>query len=222
MWKDGLIFMNVYGICIILSFVLGFFFIVINLRISKIPSNIIGYLIMLSIACTIYFAKLYTVIVSNDKSINILNAGLSSLGGAFGLLLSVLIIGNIYKKDKDILYTIYVLALPLMYSISKLGCHFVGCCKGIRMKNEEVIFPIQLVESIVFLLTFIVSMLLYYHKVNINYIALELVLCSSLKFILDFFRQDHMGKLLTINQIVCIIFLVIGLIERVYIKCLSD
>lgn len=222
MWKDGLSGMNLYGICIILSFILGFFFIVFHLRVNKIPSNIIGYLIMLSLACTLYFSKLYTVIVAKDKSINILNASLSSLGGAFGLLFAVLIIGNIYKNGKNSIYTVCILSLPLMYGISKIGCHFAGCCSGIKLKNEDFIFPIQLVESIVFLLTFVISMLLYYHKVNIDYIALEIVICSSLKFILDFFRQDHMGKLVTINQIVCIIFLVIGLIERVYNKCLSD
>ena len=71
MWKDGLSGMNLYGICIILSFILGFFFIVINLRVSKIPNNIIGYLIMLSLSCMLYFSKLYTVIVAKDKSINI-------------------------------------------------------------------------------------------------------------------------------------------------------
>ena len=95
---------NLYGFFIVLSFIIGFIFISINLVSIKMPKSMITSLYLLNIVCSIYFAKLLTIITSNDKSINIVNAGLSSLGGMFGFLLSICIFVKIYQKKYKISY----------------------------------------------------------------------------------------------------------------------
>ena len=208
--------MSIYSIMILTSIILGFAFIYVNLRINKIPRSIIGYMLLLSIYCIIYFAKLLTVITSHDSSVNILNAGLSSLGGATGLLISVIVFTKIYKEKTRVIQESYAISLPIMYGISKLGCHFAGCCYGIpyngifytTSKFEETydkLFPIQLTESIVFIIIF-------YKKVKINYLAIEMIMCAVAKFVLDYLRYSNIGKVITINQVICFIFLIIGTI----------
>lgn len=212
-----------YSIMILTSIILGFAFIYVNLRINKIPRNMIGYILLLSISCIIYFAKLLTVITSHDSSVNILNAGLSSLGGATGLLISVIIFTKIYKENTRVIQESYAISLPIMYGVAKLGCHFAGCCYGIpyngifytTSKYEETydkLFPIQLTESIVFIIIFIVSSVIYYKKVKINYLAIEMIMCAVAKFMLDYLRYSNVGKIITINQLICFIFMIIGAI----------
>lgn len=117
-----------------------------------------------------------------------------------------------------------------MYGISKLGCHFAGCCYGIpydgifytTSKFEEVydkLFPIQLTESIVFIIIFIVSIIIYYKKVKINYLAVEMIMCAVAKFMLDYLRYSNIGKVITINQVICFIFLIIGTTILVEDRC---
>lgn len=213
--------MNLYSVMILTSIILGFTFIYVNLRINKIPKNIIGYMLLLSATCVIYFAKLLTVITSHNSSVNILNAGLSSLGGATGLLISAIIFTKIFKEKTKVIQETYVLSLPIMYGISKLGCHFAGCCYGIPYdgifyttskleKIHDKLFPIQLVESVIFIIIFIVSIIIYYKKVKINYLAVVIIMCAVAKFMLDYLRYYNIGKVITVNQVICFIFLVIG------------
>lgn len=218
--------MSLYGLMIITSIIIGFTFIYVNLRINKIPRNIVGYMLLLSIFCIIYFAKLLTVITSYDSSVNILTAGLSSLGGALGLIISVLIFTKIYKEKTEVIQETYAISLPIMYGISKLGCHFAGCCYGIPYdgilyttskfeKTHANLFPVQLTESIIFILIFIVSIIIYYNKIKINYLAMEMIVCAVAKFMLDYLRYSNVDKLITINQVICFIFFVIGTITLI-------
>lgn len=213
--------MSIYSIMILTSIIIGFAFIYVNLRIDKIPRNIIGYMLLLSITCVIYFSKLVTVLTSDDTTVNIFTAGLSSLGAAIGLLLSVLIFTKIYKERTKEIYEIFAITLPIMYGISKIGCHFAGCCYGIPYdgicyttskfeKTYDKLFPVQLVESIIFIIIFIISILMYYNKIRINYLAVEMTICAIAKFVLDYLRYSNIGKVITINQIICFMFFILG------------
>ena len=127
------------------------------------------------------------------------------------VILDVVIAAIVFEKilpinGKIIKYTI--LSLPLVYGLSKIACFIVGCCGGIpyegllKVKYAHALniwqFPIQFVETIVFLLIFVFGQYLKNNK-NINYIVLFLV--SIFKFLLDFFRYDHINILITKNQI---------------------
>lgn len=215
--------MSIYSIMILSSFVIGFLFIYINLRANEVPKNMIAYQLLLSSVCIIYFSKLLTVISSGDITVNLLTAGLSSLGGAAGLLISVLIFTKVYSEKKKVFYETFALALPIMYGISKLGCHFAGCCYGIPYDGilytvskfsatNEKLFPVQLAESLVFIVIFLVSITLYYKGIKINYLAIEMIICAVAKFMLDYLRYSNLGKVITLNQIICLSFFILGII----------
>ena len=171
-------------------------------------------------------AKLLTYIINFNeyKNLSFLEAGLSSYGAAIGVLIMILIYQLQFKKDKKVLFTNCLLPLPLMYAIGKIGCFIAGCCYGIEYSgpfsiiytnsldapNNVSLFPIQIIESIVF---FIIFIYLYFNRKisNINKCGLLFIICGSAKFLLDFLRASHANTLLSSNQIISLIFAIIGI-----------
>ena len=111
-------------------------------------------------------AKKLAYWLSNSKEpFNFINAGLSAYGAIFGA--SFFIILFCFQFHKSIKETFLLLApsFPLMYSIGKIGCFIAGCCYGINYNglfkiiykhsksapNNVYLFPVQLIESIIFL-----------------------------------------------------------------------
>ena len=146
------------------------------------------------------------------------------------IVLSGLIIFLITKTDPKKLFAILLFSVPLIYAIGKLGCFLNGCCYGIDYSGPLRVlyssskhaptgislFPVQLVESIVNLIIFIISIIIYYKKKDITKTLPFIVLaCSTVKFLLDFLRTP--GKhIISLNQIFCIIAFIIGII--IFIK----
>ncbi len=112
-----------------------------------------------------------------------------------------------------------------MYGIGKIGCSLAGCCYGIEYTGplsisykysysapkEINLFPVQLLESIVFIIIFwYIFDKIKKLKSNSNIIGQTLIICGIAKFILDYLRMNHLGKVFTINQIVSMIFVLIG------------
>ena len=170
----------------------------------------------------VVFGKVFTILTSS-KNYNFLNAGFSSYGCLIGVMVSALLFENLLQaKGKVIKYS--VLSLPLIYSIGKLGCFIAGCCNGIPYKGLFYVvypdrlnipqFPIQIVESIVFIILFFI-LNKFKNKNNIVYIAA--ISGVLLKFLLEFLRYNHVSKILTVNQIFSII-LIIGIIVFYFIK----
>lgn len=208
-----------YGFIVVLAVLIGSLFIYINLK-DEIKKNkqILLFYIMY-IAFSFVFGKIYTSLIYNEASF--IKAGLSAYGGLFGVIVASLIFEKIIPLDgKIIKYS--VLSLPLVYSITKIACFIGGCCSGIEytgffnvvypfeMNIKQ--FPIQLVETIVFFVIFLVCYKLEKNK-NVNYITLILVVIF--KFLLDYFRYDHINIIISRNQIFSIILLltIIGLMS---------
>ena len=144
--------------------------------------------------------------------------GFSSFGAGVGLLLSAFIFEKIVLLNgKIVKYS--TLSLPLIYGISKLACFFAGCCYGIPYNGlfkvkypfvmDKFLFPVQLLESILFIILFIILSKLK-NKNNIVYYVI--ISSAVLKYLLDFFRYDHVNKSITSNQIVCIISIIVLII----------
>ena len=183
--------------------------------------QILLYFIMY-IAFAFICGKMYTVLAYGEN--DILSAGLSAYGGLIGVVIGSIVFERILPTDGKIIeYTI--LSLPLVYGLTKIACFIVGCCGGIpydgifRIKYVDVLniwqFPIQIAETIIFLLIFIVCHFLKKNN-NINYIVMILV--STFKFLLDILRYDHINTLITRNQMFSIILLFITIITYIINK----
>lgn len=212
-----------YAITFMLSFVVSFAMVFVLLRKRGVPANYIGYSMFLNFILILYGAKVFSVITSGFK-VTLWNAGISSLGGAIGLLLGIFIFGFMYKEGRPVLWESYVTVLPLLYSISKFGCYLVGCCHGIPYSGPLAVtyngkyiqggpyFPIQLVESIAFGCIFLVVFILYMRDKRKYLIPIVMILCAVTKFSLEYLREEHIGKIISANQLVCAIFFVWGVV----------
>lgn len=159
---------------------------------------------------------LYTYIFSKDL-------GFSSLGGVIGGLIMLYLYSLLVKKDYKYMLILFMPSIPLMYAIGKIGCFVAGCCYGIPYDgighivyhSSEVallntnLFPIQIVETIIFLIIFIYVISRYYkNKFSIKLIMIEIIVCGIAKFLLDFLRYEHTVKLITSNQIMCLLLVI--------------
>ena len=140
--------------------------------------------------------------------------------------LSGLIFFLITKTDFKKLFAILLFSVPLIYSIGKLGCFLNGCCYGmdytgpmrVLYSNSKItpidtpLFPFQLVESIVNLIIFIIAIIIYHKKKDIKKtFPFIIISCSIVKFSLDFLRTPG-EHIISLNQVFCIISLIIGFI----------
>lgn len=129
---------------------------------------------------------------------------------------------NYNKKDMETMLQNCTIILPLMYSISKIGCFLAGCCYGIEYNGVFCIhytghgnipvhnvFPVQIAETIVFLGIFFVGIHFIKRKVK-NMVWIIFVISAFTKGLLDFLRESHTGELISMNQILCIILMLFG------------
>ncbi|MBR6580119.1 MAG: prolipoprotein diacylglyceryl transferase [Ruminococcus sp.] len=202
-----------YPIMIILSFIVGLFVqYYFNVK-RGINKNTSCKLILISPVMSVICAVLLTYYSSGRKYF-----GFSSIGGLVGMYMATLISAIIERKNGEIKIMLEncTFALPLMYSISKIGCLFAGCCHGIEYSGflsvhyisntcaEMALFPVQLLETIAFFIIFVVGIVLYkMHSRKSLYVTFGLSV--SAKFIIDFFRESHNGKVLSFNQLLCLI-----------------
>ena len=209
-----------YAVMILLSFIIGNIgMYILNIR-SGIKKNVASYLILLS-PMSLFGGVCLTYIISGFRYY-----GLSSIGGLIGMYTAVLTMAviNSDKEDTKIMFQNCTVVLPLMYSISKTGCFLAGCCYGIEYKGffcinytgqgnipEHYVFPVQLVETIIFLGIFLVGILFVRRRVR-NMLWIVFVISALAKGLLDFLRESHTGELVSMNQILCIILIIVGVI----------
>lgn len=211
---------HLYAVLLIASLVIGLLIPSIKLSKAGIRKDVLLCVALLNMFLALFFGKIYTMIA--DKSTDIIRSGFSSLGGLAGFLAGTYIFYFICDKDKKIMDN-YIISLPLIYAISKIGCFFAGCCHGmeytgvLNVRYEigsacEIttgVLPIQIIETIVFTGIYISLNML---KTKENIVIKTLLLSTLAKFILDFFRYSHIGKLLSFNQIVCLIIAVVCMV----------
>lgn len=207
----GKINFPIYGLLILVSILIGTFYIALSLKKEKIQKEYILYYSFLNIVFAFFGGIALSMIITNSNS-------LSSYAGAISVIICAFIFNKIVPKNN--IYLKYaIISLPLIYSIGKIGCFLAGCCYGIPYNGlfsvtytnglNIALFPIQALESIVFLIIFIILNLIKKKKYIIEY---TLIICAFAKFSLDFLRYEHLTKVITMNQIISLALIVISIL----------
>lgn len=217
---------HLYGAIIIISIIIGIAYIYLSLRKDRINDNRISLYFLMYITFSIIMGKQFTLLTSHHT--NFLTVGLSSYGGGIGVILSAYIFEKILPLNNQ-LKKYAIISLPLVYSISKIACFVSGCCFGIPYDGvghiiykdglNIPVFPIQIVETIVF---FIIFLYCNNKRKSKNIIEITILICSIAKGLLDFLRYEHLTKIITFNQIISIIVCLLLLIEFIYKKKLVN
>jgi prolipoprotein diacylglyceryltransferase len=149
--------------------------------------------------------------------------GFVGAGGALGLLVGVILSAFIHNDHVAESISAWIVALPLMYGLSKIACHIAGCCHGIpysgtfsvtyEVYNNTPYFPVQLTETAVFIIIFVIALFSYLKMENKLKVATIVLLASGgAKFILDYLRESHGEKAITGYQILVLIITLSGAI----------
>ena len=200
-----------YAVMLMLSLASGLLVQFVLNRREGIKRNIAAYGILLAPAMIGFFALLHTQIASGGKAL-----GLSSIGGAVGMYASALTMAAISRRHESfgIMLRSCTLSLPIMYSISKIGCLLGGCCRGMDYSGVMCVeysgecvghlsaFPVQIAESAAFLVIFIIGMTMY-ARGRKNAEIMVFLMSAAAKFALDFLRVSHTGKVISSNQLLC-------------------
>ena len=217
----------IYGIAILISLITNII-IIINLIDKKkyTKDELIGLILYENIGI-IFGSKFFTFLTNYNTyngKFDFIKTGLSSYGAIIGAILFISLFAIQFKKSLKELLNIFIIPIPLMYAIGKVGCFLAGCCIGIpyngighityhystiTSNNNIELFPIQIIETITFTLIFIHIIKIY--SKNKEIISNTFILCGISKFILDFFRMSHIENIISTNQIISIIFIFIGI-----------
>ena len=215
-----------YGLAILLALISNIVVVITQYKKYNYKLEEIVYLLLFENAGIIIGAKALSFLLSG-KHTNIVETGLAAYGAVAGATLLIILFCLQFKKA--IKETVYLLApsFPLMYSIGKIGCFIAGCCYGIeynglfkimykysvKAPNNVYLFPIQIVESIVFLLIFIYLIIMQRkNKFDEKMLGISFILCGASKGILDFLRQEG-TQLFTFSKIISLIVIIIGIIS---------
>lgn len=213
---------QIYNFMIIISIIVGCTYIFLSLRNNIDNKKLIIFFIFYFIFALL-FGKLYTFIAYGFKA-SFLKSGLSAYGGLIGTIIWAFIYEKIYPNDgKVVKHTI--LALPLIYSFTKIGCFFTGCCHGFVYnglfavnypeRSDDYYFPVQLIEVIIFFVMFLVCNT-FKDKKNIVYITIVLVAIA--KFLVEFLRDVEVINANQIFSIALLFITVLMYIKKSYLK----
>lgn len=214
---------SIYMVFIILSFVVGLAAAVVLMRREKTPWYVVISATVLNALMTVFGGVSITMLSSGFRQ-----CGLSSVGGALGVLAATFTITRIIPEYKLQVFRAYSCIIPLMYSVSKLACHFAGCCYGMEYDGvfclhyvgeaERLpvmnVFPVQMCETLVFAIIFAIGVVLIYVKNAKHSIFMLMCVCSIGKVLLDYLRDSHADNLLipSLNQIMCVVIVLVGVI----------
>lgn len=208
-----------YGPIVFLSILIGIVVAAILMKKANVKKETVLYTVLLTFISILIFSAVTSVIITGD----IKKIGFVGAGGALGLLVGVILSAFIHNDHVAESISAWIVALPLMYGLSKIACHIAGCCHGIQyngafsvtyeVHNNTAYFPVQLSETAVFTIIFVIALFLYMKMENKLNVATAVLLASGLsKFILDFLRESHGEKAITGYQILVLIITILGAI----------
>ncbi len=212
---------SLYMIFILSSFVVGLVAAFLLMIKDKVPMYVIWSSIVLNALMIAFGGMLLSVLASGFKS-----CGLSSVGGAVGVFAAIFTIARIMPAYREQVFKAYGCIIPLMYSVSKLACHFTGCCYGreydgvFRIHYEGMseriptadVFPVQMSETILFAIIFIIGVVIVYVKKAEHGIFVLACMSAVGKLLLDYLRDSHAANMLvpSLNQILCLVIIALG------------
>jgi len=219
---------SIYGIMIFLSLVANIVVVVVLAEKYDFTKIEIVCLIFYEGIGIILGGKILTFIQNYQEfggEFDLIGTGLTAYGGMIGALLFLLAFSIQFRKSFRKMLFIFVPPIPLMYGIGKIGCFFAGCCHGIEYNglgsvahhhlnattDNIRLFPVQLVETAVFVGIFIY--LIYVHwrnRFDMKTVGITFILCGLSKFLLDFLRMSHIGQIISSNQWISLVAVIVG------------
>lgn len=226
---------SIYSPIVLLSIIIGIIMASLLMKKAGVTAKSIFYTDMLVFVFIIVCSFMMSIALTGD----IRRISFVAAGGAAGLILGATL--SIFIISEKVIDTAiaWVLATPLMYGLSKIACFLTGCCHGIRYKGafnviyvtkgHDSYFPIQLLESIVFVIIFIIGLILYLKLEDKRLLVARLVVILSAiaKIGLEYLRFNHAergvsGYQVAIFTIACVAYILVVFIDKKFRKTVKN
>lgn len=182
------------------------------------------YITFITLVAVLSFTFSYTA----KGGMDLRSLSFDGIFGGAGFLCGIFASACIFKDDNISILTSWIGVAPLMYSISKIGCLLAGCCRGFcydgpmdliyHNSGTTGYFPVQIVESLCFLIVFLLWFLLFLkRKDSFKSIFLIIYLSVAIRFVTDFFRLSHQDKILSGTQLILLFGVSIVIIVNILI-----
>lgn len=171
------------------------------------------------------------LLIQNPEYIlSLFTGGFVFYGGLIGGLIMMHYYCRKYHVPMKDMLSVIIPAVPLVHAFGRLGCFFAGCCYGIHYEgpfsitftrsgyapNDVPLFPVQLMESAVNLLIFLILFFTARKKKQPGKIlSLYLLMYSVMRFFMEFLRGDAVRGIffgLSISQWVSILLFISGIL----------
>ena len=140
-----------------------------------------------------------------QETFSFLFSGYAFIGGYIGTILFILFSSIFFKWNRNNLIILYMPNMLLSYGILKIGCFVKGCCGG------YLIIPIQLIETIVFILFYIYICYSMLKNKNVQIIGKNsIILFGILRFISSLFKNYNQLYSFIVIEIMCILIIIVG------------
>lgn len=209
---------QIYYIIILLAIIISYISINFIEKLTKIERLYLLSCYVFSMFGMIIGAKVISiaeVIIFNKNEYITIFSGFSYMGGVLEFIIFNKVYNLIYKSMPSKINNLELLAIPLVYSISKIACFKVGCCGGINN------IPIQIIESVIYFVIFVVFVVLYKKYINCRSISNWCLICLCVsRFMIDFYRSERnvIFSNVALTQIICGIIIVMCVIELCKMK----
>jgi phosphatidylglycerol:prolipoprotein diacylglycerol transferase len=201
------------GLAIIMSY-FCFFLLAKNRKVNifRCTIDIIISYVGLFVVARLFSAISRTIVILNRQeavSLGIignllLDSGFVFYGGLIGFILTFATLSKMRNKKINFdIMDIIAVCIPLFHCIARIGCFLAGCCYGIEHNGFLSIYystytlelaqriPIQLVESGINFMIFVLLLVLNSKdKLAKRLLPLYLILYSTSRFYLEYFRGD--------------------------------
>ncbi len=195
-----------YSPIVILSIITGVIISCMIMYRAGLKRSTIIYTALLTFVCILVCGLTFSITLSGGKR----SLGFTAAGGAIGLLIGAFASLFIHRDHEKEMLTSWTVSAPLMYGLSKTACHVTGCCSGIeyngpfytRYSGENINrFPVQITETICFIIIFLVGLFLFlYSKNSILTTRTVVILCIIGKVSLDFLRYSHYVSKIPVSE----------------------
>ena len=221
--------LHLYAPIVFISILIGVFAACALMHKAGVSRQTVLYTALLTFVMIVVVSFMMSVILNGS----IFKIGFVGAGGALGLMLGAVISALIHREKVPDSVAAWIVSAPLMYALSKVACHVTGCCNGIpydgpfhvayESKGGASFFPVQLTETVVFLMIFVIGLVLYLKLTNrMRAAVITVVLSCIAKVGIEFLRQSHMGKTISRYQILVIVLAVIFIAISIPVGKISE
>ena len=240
----GGIELRVYGFLTALSFLTAIYFAsILSKRVGYKKDEILDLGLVAIVSSVIGARALYVIARWHEefagkdflKIFRVWEGGIVFYGGLIGAVIACLLWMKWKKMNLLKTTDICVPFLALAHAIGRIGCYFNGCCYGIVNYKYGVIFPatdslphlpVQLYESFLNFLNFVVLILLFWNKKRRDGDVFFLYFFNYgiIRFVLEFFRGDpERGTILYLStsMFLSIFIFLTGLIGLIWLRVKS-